>query len=232
MHIFSSKCGFWDLSFLISFSSDLSRIAYNYWRITLFVFVSSLRFKWFWFFEWILEPSGLRSVCTFLQFLIQIGVIILVTGKQEIERKPIWFSTWHFFTLILKFNETALFEQKIVFWLVFFYLFTRCNLISFSLLFMFFIQMVFVIHLCLETHKKFFTNGSVTHLDLISCWKWNCWNVLEYFWNAVLDNPRKKFLEEQQSIAGRSVMHECCHLLHEKLYTVSLRFFAQLNHHL
>ena len=60
-------------------------------------------------------------------FEVKIGVVILVTPKQEVERKSEWFCGVNFFALNLKQSEKKVLEQKFAFSLVVF-LFTCGNL--------------------------------------------------------------------------------------------------------
>ena len=58
-----------------------------------------------------------RSIHHFHDFWSQIEVMILVTPKQEMERKSEWFCGVKF-ALILKLSEKKVFEQKFAFPLV------------------------------------------------------------------------------------------------------------------
>ena len=56
----------------------------------------------------------------FHDFWSQIGVVILVTPKQEVERKSEWFYCVIFLAQILMLSEKKVFEQKFAFSLVVF----------------------------------------------------------------------------------------------------------------
>ena len=70
----------------------------------------------------------------FHDFWSQIGVVILVTPKQEVERKSEWFCGVIFFALDLKQSEKTVFERKFAFSLVF------CSHAAISIWFLLFFQ--------------------------------------------------------------------------------------------